>query len=303
MSWARFDDQFNAHPKVLEAGPLAVTLHMHAIIYCAQYLTDGVVKRRALNRIVNWDDDADDFGETGPPNNRELAKRLVHAGLWDEAPDGDGWVVHDYLDFNPSREDVLAGRKKEADRKAAWRAKKDKGGKTVSRTCPAGTDPGTSTDVPLGQTRDSQRPSRGDSALPDPTRPHIREREREPQSTVVHRISTTEHMILADLQAEGFTRFGSLGGRYVARMARLCPVARWEWDAVLATDGESWPYAAKVLEGIRQESAKPQPPPTSVGPRQARRFADVTAKALEWAHAADAADESNGVHRADDSPA
>lgn len=105
MPWAKFDDRFNSHPKVLAAGPLAVALHMRAIIYSAQYMTDGVIRRRTINHILNWDDDEPDFSG-GLPSNRELAKRLVNAKLWDEAPDGEGWVIHDYLDYNPSREEL-----------------------------------------------------------------------------------------------------------------------------------------------------------------------------------------------------
>lgn len=133
MPWAKFDDRFISHPKVLAAGPLAVALHMRAIIYASQHLTDGVIRRRQLNHILSWDDDADDFDGT-PPRNADLVKRLVHAGLWDEAPDGAGWVIHDYLDWQPSRAEAeaLAARRAEAGRKAGQasgasrRAKRDK---------------------------------------------------------------------------------------------------------------------------------------------------------------------------------
>ena len=118
MPWAKFDDRFNQHPKVIAAGPLAIALHMRAIVYSAQYLTDGVIRRRTLRHIIDWGDDEDDFGGR-PPSNIALAKRLVNAALWEEAGDGEGWVIHDYLDYNPSREDAerLKAARTEAGRK------------------------------------------------------------------------------------------------------------------------------------------------------------------------------------------
>jgi len=35
---------------------------------------------------------------------------LVSAGLWHIADDGNGWVVHDYLEYNPSKAEVVAAR-------------------------------------------------------------------------------------------------------------------------------------------------------------------------------------------------
>lgn len=312
MSWAKFDDKFSSHPKVIEAGPLAVTLHFHAIIYCAEYLTDGVIRPKALNRIVNWADDADDFGDAGPPDNRVLAKRLVHAGLWDEAPDGHGWTVHDYLDFNPSRADVEAARQKEADRKASWRAKRAKGPEPtpadVSRDCPAGTHTG-QTDVsqrdtgvrpagtPASVPAESQRPSRGDSVLPVPvpSRPFDREGDSADLSTSYPQgEAPTGRMSLSDLQTEGFERFGQLGGANVAKLARFAPVARWEWQAVLDTEAGSWAYAAKVLKSIRSESSLDPVKPASAQPTTRSRFVDVTNRAMEWAHAEDDKDRIRG---------
>ena len=117
MPWAKFDDRFNTHPKVLVAGPLAIALHMRAIIYSSQHMTDGAVGRRQLNHIIQWADDGEDFGGHWP-NNSELAERLVAAGLW-EATD-DGWQIHDYTDWNPSKASALgaAAVRREAARKA-----------------------------------------------------------------------------------------------------------------------------------------------------------------------------------------
>lgn len=55
------------------------------------------------------------IGITGGPRARKLADALVSAGLFDRA-DG-GYLVHDYLDFNPSRVVVLKKRADDAARK------------------------------------------------------------------------------------------------------------------------------------------------------------------------------------------
>ena len=53
MSWVKFDDQFNNHPKVLAAGPLAQLLYMKAIVYCGQYLTDGFIPAAAVDQLFS----------------------------------------------------------------------------------------------------------------------------------------------------------------------------------------------------------------------------------------------------------
>lgn len=111
MSWIRLDDQFTDHPKVVSAGPLAGWLHVCALVYCGRYLTDGFIPHGQVPKMADW---------TGialvPPDNslasagsnvdwRQLVQRLVGVGLW-VAVDG-GYQIHDYLEYNPSREEAL----------------------------------------------------------------------------------------------------------------------------------------------------------------------------------------------------
>lgn len=94
MTWVRLDDQFPGHPKVVKAGPPAAWLHVAGLCYCARYLTDGFVSDAALMGM----------GQYGRSRAQSLAERLVGAGLWEHS-DG-GYVIHDYLDYQPSRERV-----------------------------------------------------------------------------------------------------------------------------------------------------------------------------------------------------
>ena len=97
MSWTRLDDTLHGHPKALAAGLEAMGLWVVGLSYCGQYLTNGHLTRPAASRLAGGRLD-------------ELSARLVASRLWDLDPSGDGWQIHDFLEFNPSRVEVLAQR-------------------------------------------------------------------------------------------------------------------------------------------------------------------------------------------------
>lgn len=103
MPWGRLDDSFDSHRKVRRAGLEATGLHARALSYCAGALTDGHIDPEWLE-------------ERGARKAAKLGELLVVAGLWE--PNSDGFVIHDYLEYNPSRESVLAKRLAENKRKA-----------------------------------------------------------------------------------------------------------------------------------------------------------------------------------------
>lgn len=111
MPWARFDDQFPDHPKVALAGPAAGWLFVCGVCYCARMLTDGFIPIGQIRKLADVD------------NPVALADRLVEVGLWENA-DG-GYRVHDYLEYNPSAQQVKMDREElsriraEAGRKGA----------------------------------------------------------------------------------------------------------------------------------------------------------------------------------------
>ena len=93
MPWFRLDDSFDTHPKVLMAGNEAVGLYIRCGTYAARNLTDGFVGEEI---VLLYGSDS-------------LAATLVRVGLWHRARGG--WMIHDYLDYNPSREEVLSKRR------------------------------------------------------------------------------------------------------------------------------------------------------------------------------------------------
>lgn len=91
MGWARFDDKYTDHPKIVQAGAWAELLDMRAIIYSARHETDGFLPKNVLRMIGN-----------GIRKPAEQARVLVEVGRWREDPAGGWWVV-DFLDYNPSK--------------------------------------------------------------------------------------------------------------------------------------------------------------------------------------------------------
>lgn len=105
--WGRLDDGWYDHPKVVASGPYGMALHAWSISYCSRHLTDGYVRRGA---IPSWA--------------RPVAvKQLVNNGLLDEVVGG--FMVHDFLDWNPSRNQVLHERALAAARKDRWKERRN----------------------------------------------------------------------------------------------------------------------------------------------------------------------------------
>jgi hypothetical protein len=100
MSWARLDDSFIDHPKMVGLRLELVGLWAKALAYCGRHLTDGAIQRALLPQLAG----------VSEPRAVKLAEELVKAGLWEHA--GTDYLVHDYLDWNPSRREVLAERER-----------------------------------------------------------------------------------------------------------------------------------------------------------------------------------------------
>lgn len=113
MPWARLDDGYLTHPKVLAADQSAVMLHLASISYCSRELTDGFIASGALPLVAV-------LGKIVEPG--AAVEQLVTLRLWDVAEGG--WWVHDYLDYNPSREQVMARREANARRQGRFRAER-----------------------------------------------------------------------------------------------------------------------------------------------------------------------------------
>jgi hypothetical protein len=121
MAWARIDDNYPAHPKVVAAGAEGLALDVAGMCYAARFATDGHVPSVMVGALC-------------PPvaDPEAVAERLVEVGRWHapghDCPDcmavADGWVIHDFLGYNPSAADQADRRRKraEAGRKGGQRS-------------------------------------------------------------------------------------------------------------------------------------------------------------------------------------
>jgi len=133
MTWVKIDDQFSDHPKLRAWGsysPLMTALQVRALCYASRFLTNGKLPRSVVPLFTaDFEAIQVQTGETefvtlaDHASEVDWASLMVKAGLWE--PDREGWVIHDYLTYNLSRDEVLARREQQ-------RAAGQRGGKTRS---------------------------------------------------------------------------------------------------------------------------------------------------------------------------
>lgn len=105
MVWFKVDDQLAVHLKAVAAGNAAMGLWVRAGSWCAAQLTDGFVPASMVPALGGSDVDASD---------------LADAGLWHA--DKGGWRFHDWEQYQPTREQVLAERSAAVERMRTVRA-------------------------------------------------------------------------------------------------------------------------------------------------------------------------------------
>lgn len=112
MTWLKTDDAYYDHAKIAALGSHEYRLHHGAQLLAARMESDG--------RVTKWQ--VEGLRRRGMPPVAKLTKALVDAGLWH--CEGDEFVIHDFLDYNPSRAEIEARRAADAERKAEWRARR-----------------------------------------------------------------------------------------------------------------------------------------------------------------------------------
>lgn len=147
MPWVKIGDTFAEDPRLDQAGPLALALHVAALCWCSRNLTDGVIGKRTARRLLDLEDPS------------TVAAALVDAGVW--ADEGDAFRLVDYLTDQPSAEQVRTDREARTKRQRAWRESTRR--RSTNTSTDSTTD--TSTDGAVDASVDPA-PSR-----PGPTRP------------------------------------------------------------------------------------------------------------------------------------
>jgi hypothetical protein len=210
MPWVRFDDQYPIHRKVAALSDPAYRLHSASIPWSNRNLMDGWIPTGDLDQVC---------AQVRKPATFVL--ELVRRGLFHEAghncpstacpADGthaDGWVIHDYWNYQPSRAKVVQQRRAKAERQARWLAKRigasSTGPADLSTTGMSGNArDGPKKDADIDASNDT---SHDTSVTPTPPRPAPKE-------------AVAGHRSTARRQRAG----GAAGGEPNVRTSPTCP--------------------------------------------------------------------------------
>ena len=122
MTWVWLDDRFDEHAKFVKAmdlgGDAALCLWLRGLTYCNRNNTDGVLPFGMVRRLTM----------SAKPD--RIVEALVDAGLWHCDELRGGYAYHDYLDYQPSAEEVA---QRKADRAAQQREAGRRGGLAKAR--------------------------------------------------------------------------------------------------------------------------------------------------------------------------
>lgn len=123
MVWAKIDDAILDNAKIAKVGVFGFAMHVAAITWCCRNLTDGHVPTSRVTALLTLQnvniDCANPLALVGGPTSMGgqtgldpfvVADALVNAGLWNVAEGG--YQIHDFLEYNPSKEQVLSAREK-----------------------------------------------------------------------------------------------------------------------------------------------------------------------------------------------
>jgi hypothetical protein len=113
MPWVKIDDATPLHPKVIHAGAEALGVWLACLCYAQRTLSDGFIPAKDLPYLLPG------------ARVRRAMKRLLKERLMEEAPGG--YRIHDYSDFQPTRDQVLADRKASKERKHRWQERTKNG--------------------------------------------------------------------------------------------------------------------------------------------------------------------------------
>lgn len=146
MPWFKIDDGFTNSKPVLRlqrrVRVSAIGLWTLAGAWSAKEMTDGFIPDYVIEELASTP---------------AIAGHLVKCGLWEEAVEG--WQFKGWEKYQPTREQIMEARDREAERKRKYRE---------SQRRPSGTSAGQTE----GHHRESEPP---DPTRPDPTRPSSEE--------------------------------------------------------------------------------------------------------------------------------
>lgn len=106
MVWLKVDDAMPDHPKIVGLPAATKWALLELWCYCARHKTNGKVPNGIMRKIA-----------TNRVRIQLESAQLIHRN-------GNGFVIHDWLDHNLSAEDHETRRKADAERLRRWREQK-----------------------------------------------------------------------------------------------------------------------------------------------------------------------------------
>lgn len=278
MSWVKHTDQRSINRKMRHLSDAAYRLDDEAIQWASRNMTDGRIP-------------AEDFDDIGKHPTPRAAAELVDRGRWHTAEQGwcgsrycappgkDGWVIHDYLEYNPSRDKAVAEREAHAERQRAYRDRRRNGSRDVSRDGASDWERDSARDAARDTGRDMSRAPGSDSppSSPVPSRPQTG-REGPPSLSVTPPAATrragaggeqTAGTIIPELRAAAIAAAKAAvdAGR---RVVRRVPPAAGAYDRLVAltpdtgrvgaSPHESAPTLAGIVDAPTWHPGQAEPP-------------------------------------------
>ncbi len=93
MSWSKLDDRLHVNPKIGEVSDKGLRLYIFSITYSSSRKTCGHLTKMEAKTVRRLAEATDD-----------VIEELVSLRLWDK--DGDGYMIHDYGEYNPKEEEI-----------------------------------------------------------------------------------------------------------------------------------------------------------------------------------------------------
>jgi hypothetical protein len=103
--WFKVDDSFWSHPKVIAAGNAAIGLWVRCGSWCAEHKTDGRIPEAFAKQV-------------GSPS--QIGK-LLTAGLWTAVDNPCGYLMHDWPDYQPTKQTLREMSEKNVERQRRFR--------------------------------------------------------------------------------------------------------------------------------------------------------------------------------------
>jgi hypothetical protein len=127
VTWLKIDDGFVENEKVDGVNDRSFRLHVAALCYCARNLTDGYLSAKGVKVVC-----------AVVAGSKRHVLALVAAGLWVPLEELGTYEIKNFLDYNPTADEVKEERRKARERMKALRTRRseERAGERASERSP-----------------------------------------------------------------------------------------------------------------------------------------------------------------------